>query len=123
MAADSCVTAGDAGAPFDPPLAQMAGLDAVYGDVEAPNAGGLASVRSDHFANFTAPSPAVREYLKLRGERGGATTVDAIYEALVRGGYDFKASAGDAKNGLNFGRTKIARTTTVTSDMTKIAAG
>lgn len=82
-------------------LAAAAGLEPPYADIEEPGAVGQASaIRSDQFANHSAPSTAARAFLEMRGKTRGATTIDVIYEALVQGGYNFGASMSDAKNGL-----------------------
>lgn len=47
------------------------------------------AIRADHFVNFNAPAAAARAYLELRGKNRGAATIEDIYEALRRGGYDF----------------------------------
>lgn len=82
-------------------LAATAGMDPPYSDIEEPNAPGQSSaIRPDQFANHSAPSTAARAYLEMRGKARGATTIDAIYDALVQGGYNFGASATDSKNSL-----------------------
>lgn len=83
-------------------FAVAAGLDAPYAQVVEATAttkkGG--AIRADLFANHSAPSTAARAYLEYRGKERGAATVDEIYDALVKGGFMFNVSAGDAKNSL-----------------------
>ncbi len=82
-------------------LARTAGLEPVYNEIEEVASGSSRIVRADQFANYTAPSPAVRKFLELRGEQLGATTVEVIYEALKAGGYNFEhAPPSEAKNNL-----------------------
>jgi len=48
-----------------------------------------------------------RAFLEWRGQSKGAATVDAIYDALHRGGYSFgNVSASDAKNNLRIAMGK-----------------
>lgn len=56
-----------------------------FEDVVAESVKGSAYIRPDQFFNKPLAT-AVREYLQLRGN---AATVDEIYEALERGGFEF----------------------------------
>lgn len=71
-------------------MASGAGLPEPYDDVDIDARGGAAfRLRPDQFHSEKAPASAARSYLGLRGKDRGATTIDDIYDALARGGYDF----------------------------------
>lgn len=90
-------------------LAATAGVEPPYKDIEEPTAAGPGgAIRPDQFANHSAPSTAARAYLEMRGKARGAATIDAIYDALVQGGYNFSSSASDAKNSLRIALGKDA---------------
>jgi DNA-directed RNA polymerase delta subunit len=88
-------------------MAASAGLPEPYADVEAEVHSGAFRVRSDQFVSEKAPASAARAYLALRGKERGATSADDIYDALVRGGYDFgKMKENEAKGGLRIALAK-----------------
>ena len=88
-------------------MAASAGLSKPYDDVQADVGSGAFRVRSDQFATEKAPASAARAYLALRGKERGATTVDDIYDALIRGAYDFgKMKESEAKSGLRIALAK-----------------
>lgn len=89
-------------------MASGAGLPQPYSDADVEvHAGGGLRIRSDQFVVEKAPASAARAYLALRGKDRGATTADDIYEALVRGGYDFGSlKEPDAKSGLKIALAK-----------------
>jgi len=89
-------------------MAAGAGLAQPYSDADMEvHAGGSLRIRSDQFVVEKAPASAARAYLALRGKDRGATTADDIYEALVRGGYDFGSlKEPDAKSGLKIALAK-----------------
>jgi hypothetical protein len=90
-------------------LAQAAGMPAVYDDIQETGAAqGQGLIRPDQFANHSAPSTAARAYLETRKAQGAAT-IDAIYDAMVKGGYGFgTTNVTDAKNGLRIALGKDA---------------
>jgi hypothetical protein len=81
-------------------LAQMAGLEPLYADIEAPLGASGSTIKPDQFVNYKGPSAAARAYLTMRGKQIGAATVDTIYDALSRGGFTFNGGESQAKNGL-----------------------
>jgi hypothetical protein len=88
-------------------MATAIGEHPPYDDVEDTIDAGRLRLRSDAFADEKAPASAARNYLALRGKARGATTSDDIYDALVRGGYDFGGvKEADAKGGLRIALAK-----------------
>lgn len=82
-------------------IAEKAGIDPPYCDVETPVAGKAATViRADQFVNFPSPSAAARAFLEWRGPGKGSASLDVIYEGLVDGGFAFTSTKNDPKGGL-----------------------
>jgi hypothetical protein len=83
-------------------LAAAEGESIVYTDADDPivSAGSSGTIRADLFTQYSTPSTAVRAYLEHRGKTQGAATVDEIFEALKRGGYEFENNDVEAKSGL-----------------------
>jgi hypothetical protein len=92
-------------------LCEMAGLPARYADTEMKDATTVAAMRSDQF--YGRPlATAVREYLEMRKASNlGPATVNAIYDALVEGGFKFETTIPEnAKRNL---RISLAKNTAV----------
>jgi len=87
-------------------LSRQLGEAARFNDVSAEKIAGLTSIRPDQFFNKPLAT-VVREYLKLRGS---AATVDEIYGALSRGGFEFVGNNEMIrKRGLQISLTKNRR--------------
>jgi hypothetical protein len=66
-------------------LCRQLGSPERYGDVKTEAARGIMAIKADAF--FRKPlATAVREYLQMKG---GAASIDEIYEALEKGGFEF----------------------------------
>lgn len=65
---------------------------------------GQVYVKADQFANESAPSVAVREYLKLRGQAAGAAKIAEIFQALKAGGFNFRSK----EDSQNLGGLRVA---------------
>lgn len=90
-------------------IAEKAGMDPPYGDVETPVVGKVATViRADQFVNFPSPSAAARAFLEWRGQGKGSTSLDVIYDGLVDGGFAFTSTKNDPKGGLKVALGKDA---------------
>jgi hypothetical protein len=84
-------------------LCRQLGEPPRFEDVLAESVKGSAYIKPDHFFNKPLAT-AVREYLQLRGN---AATVDEIYEALEKGGFEFVGkSEGIKKRGLQISLSK-----------------
>lgn len=81
-------------------MAAKYGVDAPFKDVDGPTASFGLVLKADQFTNYASPSEAARGFLSLRGQEKGAATLDAIYDALQRGGFTFSSIKNDPKGGL-----------------------
>lgn len=81
-------------------LCKVLGQPIRYASVEAEKTEPLSSLKPDQFFGKSL-SGAVKAYLSIRGS---SATVDEIYDALSRGGYDF--SGKDQKKNLRISMTK-----------------
>jgi hypothetical protein len=81
-------------------LATMAGEAPPFESVESQSVASTATVRSDQFANYGAPSEAARAFLAWRGQAKGSASLDAVFDALEKGGFIFGSTKNDAKGGL-----------------------
>jgi hypothetical protein len=83
-------------------LAAAEGEAIVYADAEEQISTGATStaIRADLFTQYSTPSTAARAYLEHRGKTTGAATLDDIFDALKRGGYEFEGNDVDAKSSL-----------------------
>lgn len=64
------------------------------------------TIRPDQFVNFNAPAPAARAFLEMRRR---ASTVDEVYDALLKGGFQFESNVtNEAKGFLKIALAKDA---------------
>ena len=90
---------------------ELAGQPPRYQDVDARTAPSVSAMRSDQF--YGRPlATVVREYLEMRkGSNLGPSSVNAIYTALVEGGFKFETSNEEnAKRGLRVSLSKNSNT-------------
>jgi hypothetical protein len=88
-------------------LCRLANAEPKYGGNELETSGSSTALRSDQF--YGRPlATVIREYLQIRRARGqGPASPNAIYDALVSGGYVFETKVEEnAKRGLRESLTK-----------------
>jgi hypothetical protein len=83
-------------------LAAKAGVEEPYEIDDEPTGNGAvaSTIRADQFANYSFPSEAARAFLAQRGPTKGAVELDAIFDALQRGGFAWGSAKNDPKGGL-----------------------
>ena len=88
-------------------LLQMEGEQPIYSDADLGTKDDISSIQRDQWYG-QAISTAMREYLAMRRSSNlGPATVNAIYEALVQGGFKFDAKDEEnAKRGVRISLTK-----------------
>jgi hypothetical protein len=92
-------------------ILKVAGQPARYTDINATTTASVTNIHGDAF--YGRPlATVVREYLEMRKASNlGSATVNDIFEALTRGGYQFETKNDEnAKRGLRISLTKNAAT-------------
>jgi len=88
-------------------LAGMAGMSAIYAQVESNETPSISSIRRDQW--YGQPlATAIREFLEMRRAANiGPATVNEIFDALTTGGFKFETKDDDnSKRGLRISLTK-----------------
>ena len=88
-------------------LAGMAGMPAIYAQVESTETPSISSIRRDQW--YGQPlATAIREYLEMRRAANlGPATVNEIFDSLTAGGFKFDTKDDDnSKRGLRISLTK-----------------
>jgi len=89
-------------------LCVMDGADKIYLDIDEATNASVGPLRGDEYYG-KGQATAVREYLMVRKQRNeGPATIDDIYAALEKGGYQFEEKMG--KRGMSIAISKNTQT-------------